>query len=161
MINLSDKIPGANSFSYGEFVKSEVAIRKGILNIPNALQWSGIEKLAVNVLQPLRDVVGRIRISSGFRSAELNKEIGGSDYSNHCLGEAADIEPLETGITLLHVVKFIYNDLDFRTLILEYPDRNGWVHVDYREGGNIKLLKLKDATHNYMKVTLSELSEMY
>ncbi len=161
MINLVDKIPEANNFKYGEFVKSHTAIKKGIPNIPNINQWDNIEKLAVNVLQPLRDKFGRIRITSGFRSRELNKVIGGSQSSNHCKGEAADIEPIIVGITLLHIVEFIYNNLDFRTLILEYPDQDGWIHVDYREGGNFKKLKLKDATHNYNEVILSDLLKMY
>lgn len=160
-MDLNKKIPGAENFKYKEFVKSNTAIRKGIKNIPNDEQWKNIERLAVNILQPLRDKFGGIRVSSGFRSEELNKSIGGSPTSNHCRGEAADIEPLNDNVSLLDLVEFIYNNLEFRTIILEYPDNDGWVHVDYRQGGNIKRLKLKDSTHDYSIVSLKNLIEMY
>jgi zinc D-Ala-D-Ala carboxypeptidase len=160
MINLEDKIPGAESFKYKEFTRSTFAIRKGINNIPNAKQWYNIEKLAVNILQPVRNQFGMIKITSGFRTIELNKLIGGSPTSNHCRGEAADIEPLVPGLHLLDLVEFIYNYLEFRTIILEYPKENGWVHVDYREGGNLKNLKLKDYHHDYEDVALSDLLKL-
>lgn len=160
-MDFNRKIPGAENFKYKEFTKSSVATRKGISNIPNQQQLKNIEKLAVNVLQPLRNEFGGIRISSGFRSVELNEKIGGSPDSNHCRGEAADIEPLNDNVSLLDLVEFIYNNLEFRTIILEYPDDGGWVHVDYRDGGNIKRLKLKDSTHNYSTISLENLIEMY
>lgn len=160
MIDLNASIPGARNFKYKEFIRSEIAIRKGINNIPEEWQWDNIENLAVNVLQPIRDYFGRIRITSGFRSKELNISIGGSKYSNHCRGEASDIEPIDNGIKLFSIVDFIYRNLSFRNIILEYPP-DGWVHVDYRKGANSRKLKLKDATHNYEEVTLNYLRRKY
>lgn len=160
MINLNDKIPGAPNFRYKEFIYSMTAIRKGITNVPTKEQWLNIERLAVNVLQPIRNEFGSIRITSGFRSKELNVAIGGSGSSNHCRGEAADIEPLKDGVSLLDIVIFVYEELDFRTVIAEYfPD--GWVHIDYRNDQNIKRLKLKDKEHNYAHVTLDYLKDLY
>jgi uncharacterized protein YcbK (DUF882 family) len=160
MINLNKRIPGARNFRYKEFIKSDVAIRKGISNIPNEQQWKNIEKLAVNILQPIRKKFGRIRILSGYRSYELNKIIGGSSYSNHMKAEAADIEPVSVKVSLLDVVEYIVKNLEFRTVILEYPPL-GWIHSDYREGGNIRRLKLKDKRHNYTNVTLDYLKDLY
>lgn len=160
MINLDDKIPGAPNFTYREFIKSETAIRKGIVNMPDAEQWKRIELLAVNVLQPIRNEFGRIRISSGFRSVELCLAIGSSKTSNHARGEAADIEPKKDGVTLLNIAQFIVSELDYRTVIAEYfPD--GWIHVDYRIGGNLKRLKLKDSKHNYQNVHMGYLKNLY
>lgn len=160
MRDLQARIPGAPSFKYKEFVKSDAATRLGINNIPTDEEWEKIELLAVMVLQPVRNHFGRIRITSGFRAKKLNKTIGGSTTSNHCRGEASDIEPLEEGVTLLDVIKWIYENLEFRTLILEFPP-DGWVHVVYREGGNLKRLKLKDRNHNYQNVSIDYLEELY
>jgi len=158
--NLKNRIPGAPNFKYGEFIKSDVATRFGIINMPSDEEWEKIELLAVMVLQPVRNHFGRIRITSGFRSKKLNKTIGGSETSNHCRGEASDIEPLEEEVTLLDIIKWIYNNLEFRTLILEFPP-DGWVHVDYRENSNIKRLRLKDKDHNYKDVTIEYLEKLY
>jgi len=161
MINLNNKIPDAPNFSYKEFVRSTTAIRYGIDNTPpDEKTWSNIEKLAVNVLQPLRNEFGGIRILSGYRSPKLNIKIGGSSTSNHCRGEAADIEPLEFGVKLIDILNFITVNLDFRWVIGEYLPQ-GWVHVDYREGANIKGIKLKDEKHNYTIVSSDYLNTIY
>jgi len=159
--NLNDKIPGAPNFKYKEFVKSSTAIRLGIGNMPLLERtWKNIENLAVNVLQPVRNEFGPIRITSGFRCAKLNKKINGSKKSNHVPGQAADIEPLGDGIELIDIVKYIYSNLEFRNVIAEYFP-NGWVHVDYREGKNLRRLKLKDANHHYEIITVADLTTLY
>lgn len=160
MRNLNSKIPGAPNFKYKEFIKSSTATRLGIDNIPSEQEWKNIEELAVNILQPIRQKFGRIRITSGFRSKQLNKSIGGSTSSNHCRGEAADIEPLEDGVTLIDILEYIINNLEFRNVILEFPP-DGWVHVDYRSGGNVKVIKLKDKSHNYSKMSLNDIKNLY
>jgi len=160
MRDLRNKIPGAPNFRYGEFEKSDAAIRLDIDNTPDDKQWKNIEKLAVRVLQPIRNRFGSIKITSGFRAPELNIAIGGSRWSNHCRGEAADIEPVSGAVELIDILKFIHDNLEFRTLIAEYFP-GGWIHVDYREGGNIKLLKLKDKNHNYEEVTIDYLVGIY
>ena len=158
--NLNKRISGARNFRYKEFIKSDVALRKNIKNVPNEKQWKNIEKLAVNILQPIRNKFGSLKITSGFRSPELNIAIGGSKYSNHCRGEAADVEPVDGSTKLIDLIQFIYENLEFRTVILEYPPL-GWCHVVYREGGNVKRLKLKDRNHNYTIVSLKYLRKLY
>jgi hypothetical protein len=158
--NLNKKIPGAPNFRYKEFIKSDVAIRKNIRNIPNEKQWRNIEHLAVNVLQPIRKKFGQIRITSGFRSVELNQTIGGSRYSNHCRGEASDIEPVDTNIKLVDIMEYIVENLEFRTIIAEFFPA-GWIHIVFREEGNHKRIKLKDKNHHYKTVSMEYIRKLY
>lgn len=157
MRDLNNKMPGALNFKYKEFIFSETAISNNILNNPNEKQWQNIEKLAVNVLQPIRNEFGKIKISSGFRSQELNTLIKGNKYSNHCKGEAADIKSLEN-IPLIQITNWIVNNLLFRTLIFEF---NKWIHIDYRENHNNKTLKLKDEDHNYKIASIHYIKNIY
>lgn len=161
MRNLDDKIPGAPNFKYSEFVYSSTALRLGMSNLPTKeSEWVAIEKLASNILQPVRMKFGRLRISSGFRSPIVNKQIGGSGTSNHCRGQAADIEPIEIGVSLFDIMQYIHYQLKYRELIAEYFP-SGWVHVAYRESNNAKILKLKDDNHNYDKVNISYIANIY
>lgn len=157
---LKAKIPGAPNFTYGEFLKSSTALRKNIDNTPNEAQWGCIEALAQKILQPLREEFGGIRITSGFRSIALCEAIGSNKYSNHARGQASDIEPLISTVSLMDIVNFVYSELDYRELIAEFFP-NGWCHIAYRENGNVRRLKLKDKDHNYTKVTIKELNKLY
>ena len=161
MRNLNSKIPGAENFKYIEFIKSYTATRKGIDNTPTEEHLKNIERLAVNVLQPARETLGRIRITSGYRSRKLNKAIKGSKTSLHCFGCASDIEPLRESVSLLDLLEWIYNNCEFRELIAEFFDNDGWVHVGYVEGRNDKKLKLKDKNHNYEIVSLDYIKSLY
>jgi zinc D-Ala-D-Ala carboxypeptidase len=122
-------------FSLSEMVKSQTAIRKGIDNLPNDEQVEALIELVENVLDPVREHFGRpVTVNSGFRGKKLNKAIGGSKSSQHCKGEAADIEI--PGVSNPEVAEWIKNNLDFDQLILEFhtsgiPD-SGWVHVSWR-----------------------------
>jgi zinc D-Ala-D-Ala carboxypeptidase len=158
--DLNDIIPDAPNFSYGELIRSDIAIRNGIQNIPNEEQWKCLEKLAVNILQPVRNQFGRIRITSGYRCVELCEIIGSNKNSNHTKGQAADFEPMRASVTLFDVLRWIHGNLDYRELIAEFFP-NGWIHAAYREGGNEKILKLKDKEHNYEIVDLEYIRKIY
>ena len=160
MVDLKSKIPGAENFRYYEFIKSQVALRLGIDNTPSPTHWTNIERLAVNCLQPIRTKFGRIRITSGYRSVPLCLRIGSSPSSNHARGQAADIEPISSRIKLFKIAEWAYHNLEFRTIICEYFP-NGWIHIDYREGGNLKRLQLKDKNHNYQTIEISYLKDLY
>ena len=148
------------NFQYREFTRSDTALRRGIDNTPTEKHWESIERLTINVLQPIREKFGRVRITSGYRSPDLCIAVGSNPNSNHCRGEAADFEPLRSNVTLYQVLSWAYRNLDFRELIAEYFP-HGWIHVAYRQGGNDKILKLKDNNHHYERVNLSYIQKIY
>ena len=82
----------SRNFSLQELIKSDTAIRKGINNNPNAGQIEKLKELCENILQPVRDHFGRVKVTSGFRSSELCVAIGSSVNSQHARAEAADFE---------------------------------------------------------------------
>ena len=129
----------SKNLSLAEVVKSQTAIRKGIDNRPSMAHEDNLQALAQALFQPLRDWYGKpITISSGYRSPQLNEAIGGSSSSQHCKGQAADIEV--AGVPNYHLAKWIKENTDFDQVILEFytpgiPD-SGWVHVSYNTEGN-------------------------
>ena len=80
------------NFSLQELIKSDTAIRKGINNNPNGGQIEKLKALCENVLQPIRDHFGRVKVTSGFRSEELCVAVGSSIKSQHAKAEAVDFE---------------------------------------------------------------------
>ena len=80
------------NFTLSELIKSDTAIRKGINNNPNAEQIEKLKALCENILQPVRDHFGRVKITSGFRSVELCLAINSSANSQHARAEAAYFE---------------------------------------------------------------------
>ena len=120
--------------SYKEAVYSRTATRRGIKNNPNAEQMENMVAIAEEVFEPLRMWVnGPIKINSFFRSPELNKAIGGSTKSQHCHGQAIDIDDTFGRATNAEMFEFIKKHLDFDQIIWEFGDENNpdWVHVSY------------------------------
>lgn len=149
------------NFQWKELFRSDTAIRLGINNVPTDPDiLNNIRRLCINVLQPLRTKFGRIEVTSGYRCLELNRAIGSSDSSNHLYGLAVDIEPLASSVSLISVLSYIHKNMQYKELIAEYFP-NGWVHVAYQEGNNKTELKLKDANHNYQRVTLDYIKSIY
>ena len=151
-----------DNFQWKEFFKSDTAIRLGINNttVDQGILLN-IRELCVNVLQPLRNKFGRLRITSGYRCLELNRAIGSGDSSNHVKGLAVDIEPVVKGVSLMDILDYIDTKMEYKELIAEYFDNNGWVHVAYQRRNNNKILKLKDSNHHYKRVTLDYIKELY
>tara|TARA_R110000822_G_scaffold25213_9_gene76436 strand:- start:2087 stop:2551 length:465 start_codon:yes stop_codon:yes gene_type:complete len=122
------------NFTLSELTKSETALRKGLDNAPSQDTISALQVLAVHVLQPVRDHYNRsVKVNSGYRSSEVNASVGGSKTSDHCKGQAADIEIV--GVANADLAAYIRDELQFTQLILEFytpgvPD-SGWVHVSY------------------------------
>ena len=130
----------SKNFTLTEFTKSQTALRQGIDNRPGTIHLHNAKLLFGNVVQPVRDHFGPTVINSGYRGPALNEAVGGSSKSQHCKGEAADIEC--PGTPNYDVAKWIEENLDFDQLILEFytpgiPD-SGWVHVSYKSEGNRK-----------------------
>ena len=120
--------------SYKEGVYSNTAIRRGIDNTPNDEQLNNMELIAEEVFEPLRVWVGGpIKINSFFRSPDLNTAIGGSSKSQHCKGQAMDIDDTFGKATNAEMYYFIKDNLDFDQMIWEFgsDDNPDWVHVSY------------------------------
>ena len=150
----------SKNFTLKEFTKSQTAERRGIDNTPNDEHLENAEFLFGNVVQKVRDNFGPTTINSGYRGPELNEAVGGSSKSQHCHGQAADIEV--PGVSNYEVAKWITDNCDFDQVILEFytpgiPD-SGWVHVSYKKEGNRKsiLTAMKEGGKTVYKVGLIE-----
>jgi len=130
----------SKNFSLAEFTKSETAIRKGLDNTPTPEVIANLQKLVDNIIQPIREAIDKpIKINSGYRAPEVNASVGGSKTSDHCKGQAADIEI--NGMANGDLAQYIVDNYKFTQVILEFytagiPD-SGWVHVSY-DPNNLK-----------------------
>ena len=132
--------------SLSEITRSESAKRNNISNIPTAQHLENFKLLAEKVFEPIREhFKSPIRISSGYRSAALNKLIKGSTTSQHCTGEAIDIDMDGTSITNKQVFNYIKQHLEFDQLIWEFGTESNpdWVHVSYESTGKQRKQVLK------------------
>lgn len=127
--------------SLNEVTNSSTAKRLGIDNTPTDAHLNNLKLLAEKVFEPVRNHFGKpIGVSSGYRSQALNEATPGSSAtSQHCTGEALDLDQdnLGTSITNKMVFEYIKNNLEFDQLIWEYgTDSNpDWVHVSYESSG--------------------------
>ena len=130
----------SRNFTLLELTKSDTAIRKGIDNNPNADQIEKLKDLCENILQPVRDHFGRVKVTSGFRSPELCAAIGSSVNSQHAKAEAADFEVL--GVDNAELGDWIHMNLPYDQLIVEYytpgEPNSGWIHCSYIPFGQRK-----------------------
>ena len=131
-------------FTIQELINSDIAKKKGIKNIPSSEQEKNLIALVDNILDPLRLAYGKpIIVTSGFRSEELNKAVGGSKTSQHGAGQAADIRTIEDTKSenkkLFDLI--IKLDLPFDQLIDEH--NFDWVHVSYSPKNRKQILKIK------------------
>jgi len=125
--------------SFTEATKSNAAIRHGIDNTPNAEQLKSMRYVAVEVFEKVREHFGKaIDVNSFFRHPDVNAVIGGSKSSQHCLGEAMDIDGDRTGVDNAEIFEFIKANILFDQLIWEFGDEEkpAWVHVSRKEEGN-------------------------
>ena len=117
-----------------ESVYSRTAQRLDIDNTPTKDHKENMVELAENIFEPLRAYVGGpIKINSFYRSTELNKAIGGSTKSQHCQGQAIDLDDTFGRATNAEMYEFIKEHLDFDQMIWEFGDDDNpdWVHVSY------------------------------
>jgi len=122
------------NFSLAEMVKSDTALRHDMDNTPGEVEIANLKTLCEKVLQPVRDHFQTgVKVNSGYRSPDVNAKVGGSRTSDHCKGQASDIEI--PGVPNADLAVWIMDNLTYTQLILEYyqigvPD-SGWVHVSY------------------------------
>ena len=124
----------SRNFDWKEFEKSDTASRLHLVNIIN--DWDvrdNVKALVDYLLQPLRDAWGGpLVINSGYRSKEVNKEVGGVETSQHCKGQAADVSCTDP-LALARLVKKM--NLEYDQMIL-YPD---FLHLSYRRDGENRM----------------------
>jgi hypothetical protein len=134
--------------SLQECVKSETAIRKHIDNTPANNEVSAMIKVCAYVYDDLCEYFNcKIPVTSFYRSIELNKIIGGSKTSQHCKGEAIDLDcdTLTSGLSNQIIFNYIKNNLIFDQLIWEFgndghPD---WVHCSVALEGQQRMQVLR------------------
>ena len=105
----------STNFTLAEFTKSQTATRKGLDNTPGPEHLESAKALFANVVQKVRDNFGVTVINSGYRGPALNEAVGGSSRSQHCKGQAVDIEC--PGHSNYAVAKFIEDNLNYLSLI--------------------------------------------
>jgi len=128
----------SENFTMAEFIKSDTATKLGIDNTPEGEHLENAKALFENVVQKVRDHFGPTVINSGYRCPELNEAVRGSKTSQHCHGEAADIEV--PGVANGDLAQWIVDNLEFDQVILEFytpgEPSSGWVHVTYKKDGS-------------------------
>jgi len=138
-MNISEHI------SLKEAIRSNTAERLGINNMPDNDTLINMQITAQHIFEPLRNHFNEpIYVSSFYRSVELNKAIGGSASSQHCIGEAIDIDDVYSKVSNADFFNYIKNKLEFDQLIWEFGDEQNpaWVHASYALGKNrMRVLK--------------------
>jgi zinc D-Ala-D-Ala carboxypeptidase len=129
--------------TYQEATTSQTAVRKGIKNEPGDNELLAMQLLGIRVFDVVREHFKiPLRVSSFYRSPELNSAIGGSSRtSQHVKGQAIDIQG--TGkVTNKMIFDYIKENLDFDQLINEF--NYSWVHVSYvsKEKNRKQILKI-------------------
>ena len=134
------------NFTLEEFTRSNTALRLNMDNTPTKEGIIKLRLLATNLLQPLRNEVGSIRITSGYRSPALSQAIGSSSNSQHCRYEAIDCQYVKRGkmnnIEIFNAL--IRLNLDFDQCILEFGDSTefinptypAWIHLSWKISDN-------------------------
>lgn len=140
----------SNNFTYEELVNSPTANRLKINNTPSKQQKESLRKLAIEILQVIRDEYSKpIIVTSAFRCDKLNKAVGGAKNSQHTKGEAADIRSVSDSIKdnkeIFDLILRLQKEgkIKFGQLIDEY--NYNWVHVSLPRVGktNNQVLHIK------------------
>lgn len=143
----------SKNFVLSEITRSNTAKRLGINNEPTKKDLENIQRIVTNLLQPMRDHLGPIRISSGYRNKELNRAIGGSNKSQHSKGEALDIQFWKDGqMCNKEIYDWILdNAVEFDQMINEFDF--SWIHISLKKSNNrrevLEAYKDKDGDTKY------------
>jgi len=136
----------SDHITYAEAIHSNTAKRKSIDNTPSQTQVDAMKLLAEKIFEPLRKWVGGpIKVNSFFRSIVLNEKIGGVASSQHCKGQAIDIDDVYGYKSNAEMYKWVKENLDFDQMIWEFGTdmQPNWVHLSYisKEENRNKCLK--------------------
>jgi len=134
-----------------EATYSNTARSRKLSNTPPLAAIDALKDIGVAVYDPIVDTYGqKVLVTSGYRSAELNRIVGGRPNSAHRFGQALDLDgdADETGrylkISNIDLFNFIFNNLAFDQLIAEYEvnEQPRWIHVSYKRGSNRKSVRI-------------------
>jgi len=133
----------SKNFTLSEITKSNTAKRLGIDNAPNQEHLKNMQILIRDLIQPMRDALGPIRISSGYRSPVLNRAIGGSTKSQHCKGQALDLQFWEKGeMCNKKIYDWVLKEgIEFDQMINEFD--YAWIHISLRPDGKNRKMVLE------------------
>ena len=155
----------SKNLSLKECVRSGTADRLGINNVPDD-EWviENLKQVAERIFQPCREHFGSpLYVSSGYRSPELNRAIGGAKRSQHMEGRALDLDGDVYGSpSNAEIFDYIRKNLEFDQIVWEFGDEDNpdWVHVSYVYGGNNRGRCLKacrdDKGKTYYEVIFAE-----
>ena len=122
----------SKNFTLPEIIHSNTAKRLGINNAPNKEHLKNMQVLVRDLIQPIREVSGPIRISSGYRNPELNRAIGGSSKSQHCKGEALDLQYWSKGKMCNKEIYdwVVKSGIEFDQMINEFD--YSWIHISLK-----------------------------
>ena len=146
----------SKNFVLSEITRSNTAERLGIINEPEKKHMEGLQRIVTNLIQPMRDALGPIRVTSGYRNPELNRAIGGSRTSQHCKGEALDLQFWKNGqMCNKEIYDWILDSgLEFDQMINEFDF--AWIHISLRKDKNrkdvLEAFKDKDGDTKYKYV---------
>ena len=128
----------SKNFSRSEIEHSNTAKRLDISNEMSEKHLEHMQGLIDNLIQPMRDAIGPIRVTSGYRSPSLNRAIGGSSRSQHSKAEALDLQFWEKGKMNNKVIYdwILESDLEFDQMINEFDF--AWIHISLKKNSNRK-----------------------
>lgn len=143
----------SKNLTLADVIRSNTAKKLNINNSQMTIEMKeNMIAIAKNIFQPTYDNLGKLTVTSGFRSEALNKAIEGSLTSQHSKGEALDLQGVNLDNSL--IFNFIKENLDFDQLIWEFGDNENpnWVHVSYKKNGHnrksiLKSLKINGKTN--------------
>jgi|TARA_R110002020_G_scaffold206071_1_gene411122 zinc D-Ala-D-Ala carboxypeptidase len=129
----------SKNISYRESIHSNTAKRRGIDNSPKAEHIDNMRLVAEKVFEPLREWVGGpIKVNSFYRSEATNRAVGGTGKSQHCKGQAIDIDDVFGHKTNAEMFHYIKDNLEYDQIIWEFGDEYNpnWIHISYDKNNN-------------------------
>lgn len=125
----------SKNFYWHELFRTNTGLNNDPLPEKEKYVNENLYQLVLHTLQPIRDILGRVKINSGFRSEAVNNKIGGASNSQHRKGQAVDIVPID--ISVFKGFENIKNsNIPFDQLIYENHNGKQWVHVSYNKVNN-------------------------
>jgi hypothetical protein len=115
------------NFTLAELTKTRFSLD----NTPSPKVVENLQLLCEKVLQPLRDAVGPVNVTSGYRSKAVNEAVNGARNSDHLWGYAADLQSPDGNHRKLY--DWLKANAMFTQLIYEFGNdtQPQWVHVSY------------------------------